>query len=134
MAGIKAIEGIGDAYGDKLKALGIRSKAALLKAGATKKGRVDLAARSGVSEKLILEWVNRADLYRVKGIGTQYADLLENAGVDTVVELAGRKAENLVEKMRQVNAEKRLVRLLPPISKVQAWIAEAKKLPRAVSY
>ena len=70
----------------------------------------------------------------MKGIGTQYADLLENAGVDTVVELAGRKAENLVQKMRQVNAEKRLVRLLPPISKVQAWIAEAKKLPRAVSY
>ncbi len=134
MAGIKGIEGIGETYGEKLKALGIRSKAALLKAGATKKGRVDLALKSGVSEKLILEWVNRADLYRVKGIGTQYADLLENAGVDTVVELAGRKAENLVEKMAQVNAEKRLVRLLPALSKVQAWIAEAKTLPRAVSY
>ena len=134
MAGIKAIEGIGETYGEKLKALGIRSKAALLKAGATKKGRADLAARSGISEKLILEWVNRADLYRVTGIGTQYADLLENAGVDTVVELAGRKAENLVEKMRQVNAEKKLVRLLPALSKVQGWIAEAKTLPRAVTY
>ena len=134
MAGIKGIEGIGDTYGERMKALGIRSKAALLKAGATKKGRVELAAKSGISEKLILEWVNRADLYRVKGIGTQYADLLENAGVDTVVELAGRKAENLVEKMKQVNAEKNLVRLLPALSKVQAWIAEAKKLPRAVTY
>lgn len=134
MAGIKGIEGIGDTYGERMKALGIRSKAALLKAGATKKGRVDLAARAGISEKLILEWVNRADLYRVKGIGTQYADLLENAGVDTVVELAGRRAENLVEKMKQVNAGRKLVRLLPALSKVQGWIAEAKKLPRAVTY
>ena len=134
MAGIKGIEGIGETYGEKMKALGIRSKAALLKAGATKKGRVELAAKAGISEKLILEWVNRADLFRVKGIGTQYADLLENAGVDTVVELAGRKAENLVEKMRQVNAEKKLVRLLPALSKVQGWIAEAKTPPRAVSY
>ncbi len=134
MAGIKGIEGIGETYGERMKALGIRSKAALLKAGATKKGRVDLAAKAGISEKLILEWVNRADLYRVKGIGTQYADLLENAGVDTVVELAGRKAENLLEKMKQVNAERKLVRLLPALSKVQGWIAEAKKLPRAVAY
>ena len=134
MAGIKGIEGIGDTYGEKLQALGIRTKAALLKAGATKKGRVDLAEKSGVSEKLILGWVNRADLYRVKGIGTQYADLLENAGVDTVVELATRKPENLVEKMRAVNAEKRLVRLLPALSKVQAWVAEAKSLPRVVTY
>ena len=134
MAGIKGIEGIGETYGERMKALGVRSKAALLKAGATKKGRVDLAAKAGISEKLILEWVNRADLYRVKGIGTQYADLLENAGVDTVVELAGRKAENLLEKMKQVNAERKLVRLLPALSKVQRWIAEAKKLPRAVAY
>ena len=134
MAGIKGIEGIGDTYGEKLQALGIRTKAALLKAGATKKGRVDLAEKSGVSEKLILGWVNRADLYRVKGIGTQYADLLENAGVDTVVELATRKPENLVEKMRAVNAEKRLVRLLPALSKVQAWVTEAKSLPRVVTY
>ena len=134
MAGIKGIEGIGETYGERMKALGVRSKAALLKAGATKKGRVDLAAKAGISEKLILEWVNRADLYRVKGIGTQYADLLENAGVDTVVELAGRKAENLLEKMKQVNAERKLVRLLPALSKVQMWIAEAKTLPRAVSY
>ena len=134
MAGIKGIEGIGDTYGEKLQALGIRTKAALLKAGATKKGRVDLAEKAGVSEKLILGWVNRADLYRVKGIGTQYADLLENAGVDTVVELATRKPENLVEKMKAVNAEKRLVRLLPALSKVQAWVAEAKSLPRVVTY
>lgn len=134
MAGIKGIEGIGETYGERMKALGIRSKAALLKAGGTKKGRADLAAKAGISEKLILEWVNRADLYRVKGIGTQYADLLEYAGVDTVVELAGRKAENLVEKMRQVNTERKLVRVLPALSKVQGWIAEAKTLPRAVTY
>ena len=134
MAGIKGIEGIGETYGETLKALGIRSKASLLEAGATKKGRAALAAKSGLSEKLILEWVNRADLYRVTGIGTQYADLLENAGVDTVVELAGRKAENLVEKMKLVNAEKKLVRQLPALSRVQDWVAQAKKLPRKVSY
>ena len=134
MAGIKGIEGIGEVYGEKLKALGVRSKAALLEAGATKKGRAELAAKAGVGEKLILGWVNRADLFRVKGVGTQYADLLENAGVDTVVELANRKAENLVEKMTQVNADKRLVRQLPALSKVQDWIAQAEKLPRKVSY
>jgi predicted flap endonuclease-1-like 5' DNA nuclease len=134
MAGIKGIEGIGETYGDKLGALGIRTKAALLETGATRKGRAELAGKSGLSEKLILGWVNRADLFRVKGIGTQYADLLENAGVDTVVELANRKAENLVEKMKAVNAEKKLVRLLPALSKVQDWIAQAKKLPRKVTY
>lgn len=134
MAGIKGIEGIGETYGEKLKALGLRSKAALLEAGATKKGRVELAAKAGLSEKLILGWVNRADLFRVKGVGTQYADLLEKAGVDTVVELANRKAENLVEKMSQVNADMRLVRQLPALSKVQDWIAQAKKLPRKVTY
>lgn len=134
MAGIKGIEGIGEAYGEKLKALGIRSKAALLKAGGTKKGRVELAARSGLAEKLILGWVNRADLYRVKGIGTQYADLLENAGVDTVVELATRKPSNLLSKMKAVNAERKLVRVLPTLPKVEAWVAHAKALPRAVTY
>lgn len=134
MAGIKGIEGIGETYGEKLQALGIRSKAALLEAGATRKGRVELAAKAGLSEKLILGWVNRADLFRVKGVGTQYADLLENAGVDTVVELANRKAENLAEKMRQVNAGKKLVRVLPTLAKVQDWIVQSKKLPRKVTY
>jgi len=134
MAGIRGIEGIGESYGKRLQALGIRSKAALLKAGGTKKGREELAARSGLGEKLILEWVNRADLYRVKGIGTQYADLLENSGVDTVVELATRKPANLLEKMKAVNAEKKLVRVVPPLPKVEHWVAQAKALPRAVSY
>jgi len=134
MAGIKAIEGIGESYGEKLKALGIRSKAALLKAGGTKKGREELAGRSGIGEKLILGWVNRADLYRVKGIGTQYADLLEHAGVDTVVELATRKPANLLERMKAVNAEKKLVRVVPSLPKVEDWVAQAKALPRAVSY
>lgn len=134
MAGIKGIEGIGEAYGEKLKALRVRSKAALLKAAGTKKGRVELASRSGLSEKLILGWVNRADLYRVKGVGTQYADLLENAGVDTVVELATRKGSNLLEKMKAVNAQRRLVRVLPTLRRVEAWVAHAKALPRAVTY
>jgi predicted flap endonuclease-1-like 5' DNA nuclease len=89
---------------------------------------------SGVSEKLILEWVNHADLFRIKGVGEEYADLLEEAGVDTVVELANRNAGNLVKKMAEVNARKNLVNKLPALSQVENWIAQAKKLPRAVSY
>jgi len=134
MAGIKGIEGIGETYGDRLRALGIRTKADLLEAGATRKGRAELAERSGLGEKLILGWVNRADLFRVKGIGTQYADLLENAGVDTVVELANRKPENLCAKMKEVNAARKLVRLLPALSRVETWVAQAKALPRKVTY
>jgi predicted flap endonuclease-1-like 5' DNA nuclease len=83
---------------------------------------------------LILTWVNHVDLFRIQGVGEEYADLLEQAGVDTVVELAQRKAENLFEKMGQVNEQKRLVRRLPTLAQVKGWIEQAKKLPRAVSY
>ena len=102
--------------------------------GGTAAGRKDLAAKSGVSEKQILEWVNHVDLFRVKGIGEEYADLLEEAGVDTVVELAKRKADNLLAKMAEVNDKKNLVNKIPALTQVEDWIAQAKKLPRAVSY
>ncbi len=128
------IEGVGPAYAAKLETAGVKDTDELLKMGATPKGRQQLAEKAGVSEKLILEWVNRVDLYRIKGIGSEYSDLLESAGVDTVVELANRKPENLVAKMTEVNEAKHLVRKLPTLSQVEDWVKQAKALPRAVTY
>ena len=95
MANVKEVEGIGPAYGEKLEAAGIKTQESLLVEGGTKKGRESIAEKTGISEKLILEWVNRADLARIKGVGSEYADLLENSGVDSVPELAQRNAANL---------------------------------------
>ena len=107
---------------------------ALLEAGASKKGRMELAEKSGISEKLILTWTNHADLNRVKGIGSQYSDLLEEAGVDTVPELARRNAENLYQKIMEINEAKKLVRKPPSLSQIQDWIDQAGKLPRVMEY
>lgn len=134
MTAIVDIEGIGGAYEAKLKAVGVATVEKLLEAGATPKGRKDLAEKAGISGDLILKWVNRADLYRIKGIGQEYSDLLEAAGVDTVVELAQRKAENLFAKMVEVNEAKKLVRKMPTQAQVAGWVDSAKALPRAVSY
>ncbi|HNR46268.1 MAG TPA: DUF4332 domain-containing protein [Anaerolineaceae bacterium] len=128
------IEGIGEAYAVKLKAVGIATVEALLEKGSTTKGRKELAEKTGISDALILKWVNRADLFRIKGIGSEYGDLLEAAGVDTVPELAQRKAENLLPKMTEVNDAKKLVRRMPTLKMVAAWVEEAKKLPRIVNY
>ena len=128
------IEGIGPAFAEKLSAAGVKSIEKLLEMGSTPKGRKELAAKSGLGDNKILEWVNRADLFRVKGIGSEYGDLLEASGVDTVVELATRKAENLTKKMAEVNAQKKLVRQLPSEKQVAAWIDHAKTLPRVVTY
>lgn len=134
MTAILDIEGIGSERAAKLQAQGVKTTDDLLSAGATPKGRDDLAAATGISGKLILEWVNRADLFRVKGIGTQYSDLLEAAGVDTVPELAQRRADNLLKAMADANEQKKLVRQVPAESQVAGWIAEAKALPRVVTY
>ena len=134
MAKLSEIEGIGPSYEAKLNAVGVKTVEGLLKAGATKKGRLGLAEQSGISEKLVLEWVNAADLFRIRGVGSEYADLLEEAGVDTVVELATRKPENLFKKLVEVNAEKKLVRKLPTEAQVAEWVKEAGKLPRVIEY
>jgi predicted flap endonuclease-1-like 5' DNA nuclease len=128
------IEGIGPAYAKKLSKAGIRTVEALLKEGASGKARKDLAAASGIDQTLILEWVNRADLYRIKGVGSQYSDLLEKAGVDTVVELSKRVGKNLYAKMVEVNKAKNLVNAMPGEKQVEDWIEQAKKLPRVVTY
>ncbi len=128
------IEGIGPVYATKLNNVGIRSTDALLKKGNCPEDRKKLAETAGIGEDLILEWVNLADLYRIKGVGSEYSDLLEEAGVDTVVELATRVPENLLAKMLEVNKAKNLVNKMPGLKQVKAWIAQAKKLPRVVTY
>lgn len=134
MASIKEIEGIGDVYRQKLAYYGIKTVETLLKKGATPRGREEIARGSDISEKLILEWVNHADLWRIKGVGEEYSDLLEEAGVDTVVELATRVPRNLYEKIAEVNSWKKLVRRLPSLKEVTSWVDQAKRLPRAISY
>ncbi len=131
---IQDIEGIGATYAEKFKGADVQTTDDLLKKGGTSKGRAELASATGLTEKQILEWVNRADLYRIKGIGSEFADLLEASGVDTVAELAQRSAENLAEKLKAVNAEKQKVRSVPSAEQVGKWIEQAKSLPRAVEY
>ncbi len=134
MTKLSDIEGIGPSYSEKLKEAGIGSLEKLLEICCEKKNRKTTADATGISEKLILEWVNRADLSRVKGVSTQYADLLEFAGVDTVPELAQRNAANLQAKMVEVNDEKNLVRQVPALSQVESWVAQAKELPRVITH
>jgi predicted flap endonuclease-1-like 5' DNA nuclease len=134
MAKLETIEGIGLAYAEKLRAAGIRTVEALLRAGATPEGRKELAQKTGIGDEYILDWVNRADLMRVRGVGEEYSDLLEKAGVDTVIELAQRNPDNLHKKLLEVNVEKRLVRRPPTWGMVTRWVEHAKVLPRVVSY
>lgn len=134
MASILEIEGIGDVYRRKLQEYGIKTVEGLLKDGASPAGRKNIAEGTGISSSLILEWVNHADLWRITGVGEEYSDLLEEAGVDTVVELAQRNPENLYEKMVEVNLAKKLVRRLPSARQVAMWVDEAKTLPRVVTY
>jgi predicted flap endonuclease-1-like 5' DNA nuclease len=134
MAKIIEIEGIGPAYAKKLAEVGVNTTGRLLKIAADAAGRKDLAKQADVTTKQVLEWVNRADLMRVSGVGTQYSDLLEASGVDTVIELAQRNAQNLYEKMAEVNATKHLVRVLPSPDKVADWVAQASNMPRVVSH
>ena len=132
MASISEVEGIGKAYADKLVAAGVRTTDALLSSGATAKGRAALAEAAGVSSKLLLEWVNHVDLMRIKGVGSEFSDLLEAAGVDSVPELARRSAANLAEKVMEVNATKKLVRQVPSVTQIEKWVAQAKELPKVV--
>ena len=134
MASILEVEGIGPVYQEKLTAYGIRTVESLLKEGASASGRSKIADGTGIFKSLILEWVNHADLWRVKGVGEEYSDLLEEAGVDTVVELAQRRADNLYTTMKEVNMAKKLVRRLPSEKQVSDWVSQAKSLPRVVNY
>ena len=134
MAAIADIEGIGDTFAQKLKDAGVSTVEGLLEKGATPKGRADLVTTTGISDKLVLKWVNHADLFRIKGVAGEFAELLEASGVDTVAELAQRNGANLAAKMAEVNESKKLTRAVPSESQVSVWITEAKGLPRMVSY
>lgn len=134
MKQIADVEGIGASYAEKLSAAGATHVEKLLELGASRAGRAELAEKTGISDTLILKWVNRADLDRVNGIGSEYADLLEASGVDSVPELAQRNAENLHAKMVEVNAEKSLVRQVPSASQVSGWVDHAKTLDRVVTH
>ena len=140
MTTLESIEGIGPARAAALRNAGVRSCEALLKQGGDKAGRKAIAAASGIDDGQILEWVNRADLMRIKGVSGQYSDLLEQAGVDTVRELSKRNAKNLAEAMAACNADrlaktgKTIVRRVPSLKEVESWIAQAKQLPPGVSH
>ena len=134
MASIDEIEGIGPKFARKLRKVGVKTTEGLLKRAATRKDRTTLAQEAGFTPEQVLEWVNRADLMRIRGVGSEYADLLEKAGVDTLKELRRRSAKSLIAKMTEVNDQKRLVRRLPTESMVTAWVAHAKDLDPVVKY
>lgn len=131
---IDRIEGIGPTYAEKLKAVGITSTAALLDRAKDPKGRKTLAEETGIDESRVLKWANMADLMRIAGVGEEYSELLEAAGVDTVKELKTRRADNLTAKMTEVNATRKLVRQVPSLSQVEKWIAQAAELPPILTY
>ena len=134
MAKIIDIEGIGPKYAKQLAEAGVSTTGRLMKVAADAAGRKDLAEQADVTTKQVLEWVHRADLMRISGVGTHYSDLLEAAGVDTVVELATRNAENLWNKMVELNASNRLVRQMPSLDQVAGWIEQASSLPRVITH
>jgi len=131
---IEDIEGVGPAFAKKLSAANIRTTRDLLKQCASRKGRKDVAEKADVSEKHLLKWANLADLMRISGIATQFSELLEAAGVDTVKELRNRNAANLAAKMQEVNAAKKLTRRTPALSVVEGWVDQAKTLDPVISH
>jgi predicted flap endonuclease-1-like 5' DNA nuclease len=134
MSDVIDVEGIGEAYAQKLKQAGIATTDALLKSGATPAGRQKIAEKTGISGKRLLRWINHVDLFRVNGIQKQYAELLEAAGVDTIPELAQRDPKHLHPKLAEVNKQKNLAGKLPGLDQVADWISQAKKLPRMITY
>lgn len=131
---IENVEGIGSVMGEKFRAVGIKDTDTLLQYVLKPAQRKELAETTGISPKLILRFANMADLYRIKGVGSEYSELLEAAGVDTVPELAQRNAANLTRAMEEVNAQKKLTRRVPTETEVAKWIAHAKELPRMLQY
>ncbi len=134
MSRIESIEGIGGSYGDALRGAGIKTVEHLLDMCCDKKSRQAVAARTGISERLLLKWVNMADLFRIRGVASQYAELLECAGVDTVRELAQRRPDSLHAKMVETNQAKRVVRQVPSLKIVTSWVTHAKALPGKVTH
>jgi len=131
---IVEIEGVGEVYAEKLQAAGINKVSELLEKCAAAKGRKELAEATGISEKLILRWTNHADLFRINGVGPQFAELLEAAGVDTVKEFRHRVAENLQPKLAEINEERHICGRVPAVAEVQKMIDQAKELEPMMTY
>ena len=131
---ITEIEGVGPAFAAKLKTAGITNTDHLLRECASKAGRKKTADATGLKEAQLLKWANMADLMRISGVGEEYSELLEAAGVDTVKELRNRRADNLTEKMSEVNAKKKLVRQAPSESQVTKWVEQAKTLDPLITH
>lgn len=134
MARLAKVEGIGEAYAEKLQEVGIGTTQELLAKGSSPQGRREIAETTGISATLLLQWINHIDLFRINGVGAEYAELLEAAGVDTVPELAQRVPANLYDKMAEVNRDRRLVRKLPAPTQVDTWVEQARQLPRILTY
>lgn len=128
------VEGIGEVYSEKLIAAGIKDIETLLEKCAKPAGRKALAEETGISPKLILTWTNHADLMRIDGIGPQFSELLEAAGVDTVKEFKHRLPENLQPKLEEINAEKNLVNRVPSVKEIEKMVAQAMELPTVMEY
>ena len=131
---IEDIEGIGPAFGKKLSAVGITNTEILLERCGSRSGRSETADKTGLSESQLLKWANMADLMRISGVGEEFSELLEAAGVDTVKELRTRNAENLATKMSEVNETKKLTRTVPSASQIAKWVEQAKDLPPAITH
>jgi len=131
---IETVEGVAKVYGEKLRCAGINRTDQLLERGATKKGRKEVAETCGIDEKMVLKWTNCCDLMRIRGVGKEYSELLEAAGVDTVKELRNRRPDNLHKAMQEANEKRKMVRQTPSLKQVEAWVAHAKELPPVMTY
>lgn len=126
------IEGIGQSYARALKAIGIYTTENLLQMGANKDGRLEISKLTSISEKKILKWVNMCDLFRIKGIAGQFAELLESSDINTISELRFRDPDNLAKKMKQINNARKLCKVSPSLKSVTSWIEQAKSLPSII--
>lgn len=131
---VEKIEGVGPKYAAMLEKAGVKSTKQLLDKAATRKGRKELATATGVDETLILKWANMSDLMRIKGVGEEFSELLEKAGVDTVKELAKRRPDNLRQAMADANTKRKMVRQLPSVAQLENWVKQAKEMPAVMTY
>ncbi|HEY7331404.1 MAG TPA: DUF4332 domain-containing protein [Candidatus Limnocylindria bacterium] len=128
------VEGIGPVFAEKLGAAGCQTTDDLLRAGATRAGRASLAAQTGINEGMLLEWVNHVDLMRIRGVGSEFSDMLEAAGVDSPAELARRNAANLAQTFGELDMARNTTRRIPGEKEVAGWIEEAQRMEKLVEH